>query len=191
MGIDYGDFTIGLAIFDVETDYIYPYKTIYRDRANVLRKSIREIVEIVDKENITDIVIGYPINMDDTEGDRVEKVKKFKTLLEHKLGTPVVENRRGKTVQWTVFHCEPAGEATRRGELCEPAPATCRGKTVQWTVFHCEPVRIHLQDERLTTKEARELLKSHGIKKADEKKYIDQVAAEIILQDYKRKEQHE
>ena len=159
MGIDYGDFTIGLVIFDVETDYIYPYKTIYRDRANVLRKSIREIVEIVDKENITDIVIGYPINMDDTEGDRVEKVKKFKTLLEHKLGTPVVENRRGKTVQWTVFHCEP--------------------------------VRIHLQDERLTTKEARELLKSHGIKKADEKKYIDQVAAEIILQDYKRKEQHE
>ncbi len=171
MGIDYGDFTIGLAIFDVETDYIYPYKTIYRDRANVLRKSIREIVEIVDKENITDIVIGYPLNMDDTEGDRVEKVKKFKTLLEHKLGTPVVENRRGKTVQWTVFHCEPA-------------PATCRGE-------HCEPVRIHLQDERLTTKEARELLKSHGIKKADEKKYIDQVAAEIILQDYKRKEQHE
>ncbi|MBQ7743381.1 MAG: pre-16S rRNA-processing nuclease YqgF [Lachnospiraceae bacterium] len=153
MGIDYGDFTIGLAIFDVETDYIYPYKTIYRDRANVLRKSIREIVEIVDKENITDIVIGYPINMDDTEGDRVEKVKKFKNLLECKLEASIVESCRG----------------------CKP----------------CEPVYVHFQDERLTTKEARDLLASHGIKKADEKKYIDQVAAEIILQDYKRKEQHE
>ena len=114
LGIDYGDFTIGLAIFDVETDYIYPYKTIYRDRANVLRKSIREIVEIVDKENITDIVIGYPINMDDTEGDRVEKVKKFKNLLECKLEASIVESCRG---------CKPCARAlTKRACRANATP---------------------------------------------------------------------
>ena len=121
--------------------------------------------------------------MDDTEGDRVEKVKRFKTLLEHKLGTPVVENRRDCKPA-PRRGCKPCEPAPRRGcKPCEPAP--CRG------CKPCEPVYVHFQDERLTTKEARDLLASHGIKKADEKKYIDQVAAEIILQDYKRKEQHE
>ena len=51
LGIDYGDFSIGLAIFDLETDFIFPYKTIFRDKANVLRKSIREIVDIVQRED--------------------------------------------------------------------------------------------------------------------------------------------
>ena len=143
MGIDYGDFTIGLAIFDVETDFIYPYKTIYRERASALKKSIREIVDIIAKEGITSLVIGYPLNMDGTEGDRIEKVKAFKDLLEKKLAEDENLNRRG------------------------------------------EHVVINFQDERLTTKEAREILKSRGIKKEDEKKYIDQVAAEIILNDYK------
>ena len=51
LGIDYGDFSIGLAVFDLETDFIYPLKTIFRAKANILRKSIREIVEIVNAEN--------------------------------------------------------------------------------------------------------------------------------------------
>ena len=134
LGIDYGDFSIGLAIYDVATDFIYPYKTIFRERPNALRKSLREIADIVSKENIIKIVIGYPLNMNDTEGERVEKVKLFKEKLDSKLN---------------------------------------------------ESVMIDFQDERLTTKEAHEILKAHGIKKADEKKHIDQVAAEIILEDYK------
>ena len=152
LGIDYGDFTIGLAILDVETDFIYPYKTIYRERAGTIKKSIREIIDIVVNEGITDIVIGYPINMDDTEGDRVAKVKSFKDMLERRLNEVYINNSMG--------------EQDRRGEHREPAP-------------------IFFQDERLTTKEAREILRSRGIKKEDEKKYIDQVAAEIILNDYK------
>jgi putative Holliday junction resolvase len=151
LGIDYGDFTIGLAILDVETDFIYPYKTIYRERAGAIKKSIREIIDIVANEGITDIVIGYPLNMDDTEGERIEKVKSFKNELEKRLAES--SNRRG--------------EQDSRGELCEPAS-------------------IYFQDERLSTIEAREILRSRGIKKEDEKKYIDQVAAEIILNDYKR-----
>ena len=145
LGIDYGDFTIGLAILDTETDFIYPYKTICRERAGAIKKSIREIIDIISNEGITEIVIGYPLNMDDSEGERTEKVKVFKEELEKRL----IES----------MNC--------RSELCEPIP-------------------INFQDERLTTKEAREILRSRGIKKEDEKKYIDQVAAEIILNDYKK-----
>lgn len=135
LGIDYGDFSIGLAIFDLETDFIFPVKTIFRDKANVLRKSIREIVEIARIEKITDIVIGLPLNADGTAGDRVETVKSFTHMLENG-----VENA----------------------------------------------LPIYFQDERLTTIEAKTLLAERGIKKQDWKKNIDQIAAELILQDYKQ-----
>jgi len=143
LGIDYGDFTIGLAIFDLETDFIYPYKTIFRTKANVLRKSIREIVDIVKAENITDIVIGLPLNADGSAGERVDKVKNFAHMLTN-------------------------GLANSTGELYEPA------------------IPIVFQDERLTTVEAKSILQERGIPKTEWKKNIDQIAAEIILQDYRQ-----
>lgn len=143
LGIDYGDFTIGLAIFDLETDFIYPYKTIFRSKANILRKSIREIVDIVNAENVTDIVIGLPLNADGTEGERVDKVKNFAHMLTN-------------------------GLANRTSELYEPA------------------IPIVFQDERLTTAEAKSILQERGISKTEWKKNIDQIAAEIILQDYRQ-----
>ena len=149
LGIDYGDFSIGLAIFDVETKFCYPYKTIFREKANILRKSLREIIEIIEKEKITEVVIGYPLNMDDTEGERVEKVKTFAKMLNTKL--------------------------KRMGELCEPE--ICMGE-------QRKPIPINFQDERLSTKEADEILKDRNIPKSRRKEYIDQVAAEIILNDY-------
>jgi putative Holliday junction resolvase len=149
LGVDYGDFTIGLAIFDLETDFIFPYKTIFREKANVLRKSIREIAEVVSTENITDIVVGLPLNADGTEGERVEKVKHFAHMLENGLTN---------------------------------ANSNCRGE-------HCEPaiyIPITFQDERLTTAEAKTILQERGIKKDEWKKNIDQIAAEIILTDFKQ-----
>ena len=140
LGIDYGDFTIGLAIFDLETDFIYPYKTIFRAKANVLRKSIREIAEIVKTENITGIVVGLPLNADGSEGDRVEKVKHFSTMLMN---------------------------------------------GVINVGFHELNIPIVFQDERLTTVEAKSILQERGIPKTEWKKNIDQIAAEIILTDYK------
>lgn len=139
MGIDYGDFTIGLAIFDLETDFIYPFKTVYRKKSNILRKSIREIVKIIETENVTAIVIGLPLNADGSEGDRVEKVKNFAKMLSNGL----MNSNKSQ-------------------------------------------IPINFQDERLTTVEAKSILKDKGIKQTEWKKNIDQIAAEIILQDYKQ-----
>lgn len=143
LGIDYGDFTIGLAIFDCERDFIYPYKTIWREKANVLRKSIREIADIIKNENIDKVVVGLPLNYDGSSGDRVEKVKNFVHMLENKINLD-----------------------THR-------------------VSNMDDIKIHLQDERLTTKEAESILTKRNIKKTDQKKFLDQVAAEIILQDWR------
>lgn len=45
---------------------------------------------------------------------------------------------------------------------------------------------IVFQDERLTTVEAYEIMDEAGIKKSDRYKYVDQIAATIILEDYMR-----
>lgn len=153
LGIDYGDFSIGLAIFDLETDFIYPLKTIFRAKANILRKSIREIVEIVTTENITDIVIGLPLNADGSEGDRVDKVKNFARMLSNGIANRMVEFNETKGCM---------------GELYEPT------------------IPIVFQDERLTTIEAKSILQERSIPKTEWKKNIDQIAAEIILQDYRQ-----
>ena len=165
LGIDYGDFSIGLAIFDLETDFIFPYKTIFRDKANVLRKSIREIIEIIKVENITDIVIGLPLNADGTEGDRVEKVKNFAHMLENAIANAIKKNNDVEI-----------------NKIIEASQTVGASETVG--ASYASP-NIYFQDERLTTVEAKTILAERGIKKTDWKKTIDQIAAELILQDYK------
>ena len=49
-------------------------------------------------------------------------------------------------------------------------------------------IPIVMQDERLTTVEADELLDESGVKKQDRKQFIDQIAAGIILKEYMEKE---
>ncbi|MBP3201475.1 MAG: Holliday junction resolvase RuvX [Lachnospiraceae bacterium] len=157
LGIDYGDFSIGLAIFDLEVDFIYPVKTIFRDKANVLRKSIREIVDIIKQKEVTDIVIGLPLNADGTEGERVEKVKNFAKMLKNGLNAISIEDE----VKTEIVN-----------------------KVQEFKNSNC--FKISFQDERLTTVEAKTILAERGIKKEDWKKNIDQIAAEIILQDYRQ-----
>lgn len=166
LGIDYGDFSIGLAVFDLETDFIYPLKTIFRTKANILRKSIREIVEIVKIESITDIVIGLPLNANGTEGDRVDKVKYFAHML---------KNGITNSIDVGATHREPDVDVNENV-----------GATIASPHRMCEPIPIYFQDERLTTVEAKTILAERGVKKSEWKKTIDQIAAEIILQDYKQ-----
>lgn len=45
-------------------------------------------------------------------------------------------------------------------------------------------LEIIFQDERLTTVEAYEIMDLAGIKREDRYKYVDQVAAQVILEDY-------
>lgn len=136
LGIDYGSLTIGLAIYDVDTDFVYPLKTIKRPRENILRESLRAIADIVEKEKISKIVIGYPLSMDDSTNDRTELTKSFADKLKLRIS---------------------------------------------------QDIEIVFQDERLTSVEAKEILDMNNRKLKDQKKDIDQIAAMIILNDYKCK----
>lgn len=131
MGLDYGSKTVGVAISDALFLTAQPKETIFRERESKLRRTFARIKELIEEYEIEEIVLGLPLNMDDSIGERAQKTLEFKALL---------EKRTGK--------------------------------------------RVVLQDERLSTFEAEEILKEAGVKRSEMKTYVDKIAASYILQDY-------
>ena len=131
LGLDYGSKTVGVAVTDPLGLTAQGVEIIRRQKENHLRKTYQRIKELCKQYDVEKIVLGLPLNMDDTMGDRAEKTLEFKKELERRLSVPVL-----------------------------------------------------LVDERLTTVEAIEIMDDAGIKVSEREKYVDMIAATIILQDY-------
>lgn len=86
MGIDYGDARTGVAISDllcsiVGTTCVVPS----RNR----EKAIADIVRLARENQVGEIVVGLPKNMDGTEGPRAELCRSFAEELKLAAGLPV------------------------------------------------------------------------------------------------------
>lgn len=131
LGLDYGSRTCGVAICDPLGITAQGVETIVRKEENKLRRTLARIEALAAEYGVEKIVLGLPLNMDDTIGPRAEKTLQFKEQLERRTGLPVI-----------------------------------------------------LQDERLTTVEAEEVLIEAGVRREDRKRYVDKLAAVFILQSY-------
>ena len=89
-GRDFGSRTVGVAVSDGLLLTAQGVETIERKDENKLRKTAARIEELVKEYEITTIVMGLPKNMNNTEGERVEKTKAFGEMLERRTGLPVV-----------------------------------------------------------------------------------------------------
>ncbi|HAL02361.1 MAG TPA: Holliday junction resolvase RuvX [Lachnospiraceae bacterium] len=89
MGLDFGTKTVGVAISDPLLITAQGKEIIRRDKPSKLRQTLARIEELVQSEEVSEIVLGYPKNMNNTEGDRVEATKEFKDMLERRTGLPV------------------------------------------------------------------------------------------------------
>ena len=90
MGLDYGTKTVGVAVSDGLMLTAQPVETITRKSSNKLRKTLARIEALVQEHGIEKIVLGYPKNMNNTLGVRVEETLEFKEMLERRMGLPVV-----------------------------------------------------------------------------------------------------
>lgn len=82
MGIDYGDKNVGIALSDQTRTIASAYEIIRRDKEESIKATVKRIGEIIKEMEITEIVLGYPLNMDGSEGFRCEKTILFKERLE-------------------------------------------------------------------------------------------------------------
>lgn len=131
MGLDYGSKTVGVAMTDALGVTVMPFETITRKEENKLRRTLARITELVGEYEVDQIVLGRPVLMDGSDGERAEKTVIFKDLLEKRVSVPIV-----------------------------------------------------FMDERLTTVEADEALNEMEIPRSERKKYIDQIAAALVLRSY-------
>ncbi len=87
LGIDFGDVRTGLAISDTSQWLASGIGTISAPSLAVL---IEKISSEVKKYDVEKIVLGHPINMNGTLGERSEKVKSFAKMLEDTLLLPII-----------------------------------------------------------------------------------------------------
>ena len=63
---------------------------IRRKAPTKLRQTLARIDELVSEYGVEKIVLGYPKNMNNTEGERCERTQEFKEMLEKRTGLEVV-----------------------------------------------------------------------------------------------------
>ena len=90
LGLDFGSKTVGVAVSDGLLLTAQGVETIERKDENKLRKTCARIEELIAEYEITEIVLGLPKNMNNTEGERCEKTLEFKEMLEKRTGLEVV-----------------------------------------------------------------------------------------------------
>lgn len=86
MGIDYGDARTGVAISDLLCS-IVGSTTVVPSRNT--EKAIADIVRLAKENEVGEIVVGLPKNMDGTEGSRAELCRAFADRLKEATGLPV------------------------------------------------------------------------------------------------------
>lgn len=86
MGVDYGDARTGVAVSDLLCSIVGTTTVIH---SRNMEKTINQLCEIVKKEEVGEIAVGLPKNMDGTEGVRAELCRSFAAELEQATGLPV------------------------------------------------------------------------------------------------------
>ena len=89
MGLDFGSTTVGVAISDPLLITAQGIEIIRRKHEDKLRQTLARIEELIVEYEVTEIVLGYPKNMNDSLGERVEKTLAFKEMLERRSGLKV------------------------------------------------------------------------------------------------------
>lgn len=84
MGLDLGERNIGVALSDSLALTAQPLKVIKRSA-----EEFAELAEIIRDYEVSEIVVGYPKNMNGTLGERAHAAEEFARLLERKFRIPV------------------------------------------------------------------------------------------------------
>ncbi len=89
MGLDFGSKTVGVAVSDPLFLTAQGVEIVRREKENQLRKTLARIEELISEYEVGEIVLGLPMNMNGTEGVRVELTREFQEKLERRTGLPV------------------------------------------------------------------------------------------------------
>ena len=87
LGLDVGSKTVGMALSDVTRSIATPFDTIRRTKFTADAKTIGEVIE---SNQVGALVIGFPLNLDGSEGPRAQSTRAFARNLAAHVGVPMV-----------------------------------------------------------------------------------------------------
>ena len=97
MAIDYGDARTGVAVSD-PTGLLAGYTTVIQSRKPEFVAA--EVARLAKEQGAEELVMGFPRNMDGTEGPRADLYRAFAAQLEEATGlTPVLWDERRTTIE--------------------------------------------------------------------------------------------
>ena len=87
MAVDYGDARTGLAACDRTEFLASPIGVIHEHDFD---RTVEQTAYAVEEYQIQMVVVGHPVNMDGSEGERAQKCALFAQRLREKVSVPVV-----------------------------------------------------------------------------------------------------
>lgn len=121
MGLDIGSKTIGLAISDVTHTVATPLETIRRGKFKV---DVQQLQTLVEERNVGGFVLGWPVNMDGSEGPRCQATMAFSRNLHAIIPLPQAlwdERLSTAAVERTLIEADRS--RSRRKELVDKMAA--------------------------------------------------------------------
>ena len=120
-GLDFGDKTIGIAVSDTFRSVATPLLTIRRDKFTT---DAAELLKITAQRGIVGLILGLPLNMDGSEGPRVQKTRAFARNLSRLTPLPIAFwDERLSTVAAERALLEADTSRKRRAEVIDHVAA--------------------------------------------------------------------
>lgn len=124
LGLDFGSKTVGVAVSDPLLLTAQGLEIIRRERPSKLRRTLARLEQLVKEYQVEKIVLGYPRNMNDTEGERCQKTKEFQELLRSRMGLEVLLwDERLTTVEAHAVMTETGVRRERRRDYVDEIAA--------------------------------------------------------------------
>ncbi|MET0437147.1 MAG: Holliday junction resolvase RuvX [Devosia sp.] len=122
LGLDLGTKTIGVAVSDGMRYSATPLETIKRTK---FTQDAERIVQLVAENNAVALILGLPLNMDGTEGPRVQSTRAFARNLSQKLDLPIAFwDERLSTAAVTRMMIDADLRRDRRAEVVDKLAAS-------------------------------------------------------------------
>jgi putative pre-16S rRNA nuclease len=121
IGLDLGTKTIGLALSDIGRGIASPMETIRRKKFTI---DAEKLLEICAKQDVGGMVLGLPLNMDGSEGPRVQATRAFVRNLAPKTELPITYwDERLSTAAVTRTLLEADSSRAKRAEVVDKMAA--------------------------------------------------------------------
>ncbi len=121
MAIDYGDAHTGVAISDPTGFMAGTTTTIHSRKAEVV---LEELCKIVEQYQVEELVMGFPRNMDGSEGPRADLYREFADKVEAATGLkPVLWDERRTTIDAHRILFESGQNAKKRKKTVDAVAA--------------------------------------------------------------------